>query len=219
MLWSPVMNAQRDRQAPIRRTQRERRQLSHSRMLAAAAKLIARQGSSRTTLSQIGESSGYTHGLVSHRFGSKGKLIATLVRQLQRDFAESLAPVLGEKSGIEALKLTCEKYLRAATSVERMAIYVLIGEALGPVPEIKPDLAEADGYFRASIQHRIEEGIRSGEIRREVDSAAQAAMLVGTLRGLVIQNLLKPGAFNLGAVCRELNSNLELTLAQKRRRA
>jgi AcrR family transcriptional regulator len=219
MLWSPVMNAQRDTHAPVRRTQRERRQLSHSRMLAAAAKLIARQGSSRTTLSQIGETSGYTHGLVSHRFGSKGKLIATLVRQLQRDFAESLAPVLGEKSGIEALKLTCEKYLRAATSVERMAIYVLIGEALGPVPEIKPDLADADGYFRAAIQHRIEEGIRSGEIRREVDSAAQAAILVGTLRGLVIQNLLKPGAFNLAAVCRELNCNLELMLAQKRRRA
>lgn len=219
MLTLFAMRARRNTQAPIRRTQRERRQLSHTRMLEAAAALIARQGSSRTTLSQIGETSGYTHGLVSHRFGSKGKLIATLVRQLQRGFAQSLVPVLGEKSGIEALKLTCEQYLRAATSVERTAIYVLIGEALGPVPEIKPDLAEADEYFRASIQHRIEEGIRSGEIRREADPVAQAAMLVGMLRGLVIQNLLRPGAFKLAEVCRELNSNLDLTLALKRRRA
>ncbi|MGH7779477.1 MAG: TetR/AcrR family transcriptional regulator [Candidatus Binataceae bacterium] len=213
------MKAKRLNQAPIRRTQGERRQLSHSRMLEAAAELIARQGSSRTTLSQIGETSGYTHGLVSHRFGSKGKLIATLVRQLQRQFAQSLLPVLGEKRGIDALKLTCEKYLRAATSVERMALYVLIGEALGPVPEIKSDLADADDYFRKSIQHRIEEGIRSGEIRRRVDPLAQAAMLVGTLRGLVIENLLRPGAFDLEAVCRELNRNLELTLATKGKRA
>jgi len=213
------MNAERNDQAPARRTQRERRQLSHSRMLAAAAELIARQGSSRTTLSQIGETSGYTHGLVSHRFGSKGKLITTLVRQLQRRFAQSLLPVLGEKSGIEALKLTCEKYLRAATSVDRMAIYVLIGEALGPVPEIKPDLADADDYFRRSLQHLIEEGIRAGEIRSHVDPAAQAAILVATMRGLAIQNLLRPGAFDLEAVCSELNSSLELILAQKRKRA
>jgi AcrR family transcriptional regulator len=213
------MKAERIDQAPARRTQGERRQLSHSRMLAAAAELIARQGSSRTTLSQIGETSGYTHGLVSHRFGSKGKLITTLVRQLQRQFAESLLPALGEKKGIEALKLSCEKYLRAATSVDRMAIYVLIGEALGPVPEIKPDLADADEYFRASIQHRIEQGIRAGEIRRNVDPAAQAAILLAALRGLVIQNLLRPGAFDLEAVCRELKSSLELTLAVKRKRA
>jgi AcrR family transcriptional regulator len=219
MLGSREMKAERIDQAPARRTQVERRQLSHSRMLAAAAELIARQGSSRTTLSQIGETSGYTHGLVSHRFGSKGKLITTLVRQLQRQFAESLLPALGEKKGIEALKLSCEKYLRAATSVDRMAIYVLIGEALGPVPEIKPDLADADEYFRTSIQHRIEQGIRAGEIRRNVDPAAQAAILLAALRGLVIQNLLRPGAFDIEAVCRELKSSLELTLAVKRKRA
>ncbi len=182
-------------------------------MLAAAAELIAQQGSSRTTLTEIGKASGYTHGLVSHRFGSKGALIATLVRHLQHGFAQSLIPVLGEKRGIEALKLACEEYLRAATSVERMALYVLIGEALGPMPEIKPDLAEADDYFRRSIEHRIQEGIQSGEIRADIDPAAQAAMIVGTLRGLVIQNLLKPGAFDVEKVCRELKSNLEVSLS------
>jgi hypothetical protein len=125
--------------------------------------------------------------------------------------------VLGGQSGIKALKLLVEKYLRAAASRDRLAMYVLIGEALGPVPEIKSDLAEADRHFRRAIEDRIEEGIRSGEIRKNIDAAAQAAILVGTLRGLAIQNQLRPGVFDLEAVCRELNSNLERTLASARR--
>ena len=52
------MNQQQNTRALPRRTQRERRELSHHRMLNAALTLIARQGSSRTTLSQIGEASG-----------------------------------------------------------------------------------------------------------------------------------------------------------------
>ena len=211
------MKTERNDAAPPRRTQHERRQLSHRRMLAAAAALIARQGSSRTTLMEIGEASGYTHGLVSHRFGSKGALVRTLIAKLQTDFGKSVLPVLEGQSGIKALKLLVEKYLRAAASRDRLAMYVLIGEALGPVPEIKSDLAEADRNFRHAIEALIEDGIRSGEIRKNIDPAAQAAILVGTLRGLVIQNLLKPGAFDLEAVCRELNSNLERTLAPTRR--
>src|SRR5216683_680184 len=124
-----------------RRTQRERRELSHHRMLDAALTLIARQGSSRTTLSQIGKASGYTHGLVSHRFGCKGGLVRTLIQKLQRDFAKSILPSLEGKSGIKALKLVSEKYLRAAALSNRLALYVLIGEALGPVPEIRAELA------------------------------------------------------------------------------
>ncbi|HYR79679.1 MAG TPA: helix-turn-helix domain-containing protein, partial [Candidatus Dormibacteraeota bacterium] len=75
-------NLQRSARPQPRRTQRERRELSHHRMLDAALTLIARQGSSRTTLSQIGEASGYTHGLVSHRFGCKSELVRTLIQKL-----------------------------------------------------------------------------------------------------------------------------------------
>jgi AcrR family transcriptional regulator len=47
---------------PIRKrrryTQAQRRALSDQRILEAAVKLIARQGSSRTTLAEIGETAG-----------------------------------------------------------------------------------------------------------------------------------------------------------------
>ena len=186
--------------------------MSHERMLDAAVALIARQGSSRTTLSEIGERSGYTHGLVSHRFGSKSALVRALIERLQHDFGKSIEPALKGNDGLKALKLLCESYVRAAAEKEWLAMYALIGEALGPVPEIRSDLARADENFRRSIKRHIEEGIRTGEIRAGIDSHSQSALIVATLRGLVIQRLLNPDAFKLEAVIKDTIRNLERAL-------
>ena len=181
-------------------------------MLDAAFKLIERQGGSRTTLVEIGDLSGYSHGLVSHRFGSKAELVRAATRRLQHEFAKLLEPALAGRHGLKALLITAETYLRTAAASNRNAMYVLIGEALGPLQEIRGEMAEADHAFRLAVQKLVEEGVRSGEIRRDVDPAAYAAMFVGTLRGLVMQHLMKPPAFDLDRVCRELALSIERSL-------
>ena len=202
-----------------RRTQRERRETSHRRMLDAAVKLIERHGSSRTTLAQIGEASGYSYGLVSHRFGSKEALVRAVTRQLQLTFAHNEMGEVDRLSGLDALITVAQRYVRAAASRNRNALYVLIGEALGPVPEIRAEMAAADRNFRLGMRRFIDQGIKSGEIRAEVDPDAQAALLIGTLRGLAIQRLLDPAAFDLEAVCAELKNNLDKALRRKPQRA
>jgi AcrR family transcriptional regulator len=201
------------KRAPLpRRTQAQRRELSDQRMLDAAFKLIERQGSSRTTLVEIGELSGYSHGLVSHRFGSKGALVRAVTERLQRDFAKVLEPALAGLHGLEALLVTAETYLRTAAASDRNAMYVLIGEALGPLREIRGEMAEADQKFRRSVQKLIEEGVRLGEIRRDVDSTSYSALFVGTLRGFVMQHLMKPHTFDIDRICRELILSIERSL-------
>jgi len=195
-----------------RRTQAQRRELSDQRMLDAAFKLIERQGGSRTTLVEIGDLSGYSHGLVSHRFGSKAELVRAATRRLQHKFAKLLEPALAGRHGLKALIVTAETYLRTAAASNRNAMYVLIGEALGPLQEIRGEMAEADHAFRLAIQKLVEEGMRTGEIRRDVDPGAYAAMFVGTLRGLVMQHLMKPPAFDIDRVCRELALSIERSL-------
>jgi AcrR family transcriptional regulator len=198
---------------PGRRTQRERRETSYRRMLAAAVKLIERQGSGRTTLAQIGELSGYSYGLVSHRFGSKDALVRAVTREVQESFARHAMGELEDRRGLAALLILAERYLRAAAARNRNALFVLIGEALGPLPAIRRDMVDADGKFRAAVRKLIEQGIDDGDIRRDADPAAQAAMVVGILRGLAIQRLLNPSAFDLDAVCRELRITLKRALA------
>jgi len=175
-------------------------------------KLIERQGTSRTTLVEIGELSGYSHGLVSHRFGTKTALVRAVTERLQHDFAKMLEPALAGLHGMEALKVTAETYLRTAAASDRNAMYVLIGEALGPLREIRGEMAAADQKFRISVQKLIEEGVRLGEIRRDVDPAAYSALFVGMLRGLVVQHLMKPRALDIDRVCRELVLSVERSL-------
>jgi AcrR family transcriptional regulator len=194
-----------------RHTQAERRAISDRRMLDAALRLIARQGSNRTTLAEIGETAGYTYGLVTNRFGSKAGLVKAVTRYVQSNFARRALPEAGNLSGIEALKIIIDAYLNKVDSVGRRALYVLIGEALGPVHEIRPDIAQADESFRKNLERHIERGIASGDIRPELDPARQAALLVATLRGISLQLLINPAAVDLKAVSRDLQANIEET--------
>jgi len=216
-LLSMASSSQPHRSPARHRTQAQRRELSDQRMLDAAFKLIERQGGSRTTLVEIGELSGYSHGLVSHRFGSKGELVRAATLHLQREFAKLLEPALAGLHGLKALIVTAETYLRTAAASNRNAMYVLIGEALGPLQEIRGEMAEADHNFRLAVQKLVEEGVRIGEIRRDVDPAAYAALFVGTLRGLVVQHLMKPPAFDVDRVCRELILSIERSLSPAHR--
>jgi AcrR family transcriptional regulator len=205
-------STQSNRAPHRRRTQAQRRELSDQRMIDAAFKLIERQGSSRTTLVEIGELSGYSHGLVSHRFGTKGALVRAVTDRLQHDFAKMLQPALAGHHGLKALTVTAETYLRSATASDRNAMYVLIGEALGPLREIRGEMADADRKFRMSVHKLIEGGIKTGEIRADVDPAAYSALFVGMLRGLVVQHLMKPRAFDIDRVCREVILSIERSL-------
>ena len=62
------------------------------------------------------------------------------------------------------------------------------------------------------MQKLIEEGMRLGEIRSDIDPAAYSALFVGMLRGLVVQHLMKPRAFDIDRVCRELILSIERNL-------
>ena len=199
-----------------RRTQAERTALSDRRIVRAAIGLIARKGYSKTTLAEIGRAAGYSGGLVSHRFGSKLGLLQALVARMSRRFYEDqMEPAVGELSGLPALCATVDTYLgELVAREERMrALYVLMGEALGPVSEIGEVFAELNRGFRASAQRLIDSGIESGEIRADVDAAAEAAALIGTLRGVGLQWMADPECFDLDAVREAVKQSLRRQLA------
>lgn len=178
--------------------------------------LIARQGYSKTTLAQIGARSGYSAGLVSHRFGSKEGLLWTLVERIAGRFWEDqIVPAVGDRSGIGALCAMLDAYLHELTvREERMrALYVLMGEALGPVPELRPVFADLNRHFRSGPEKWILSGIEAGEIRSDVNAMAEAATFVGSLRGVALQWLAEPGCLDLDAARESLKASLRRRLA------
>jgi AcrR family transcriptional regulator len=201
-----------------RLTQDERRERSESRMLAAAVELFASQGSGRTTLVEIGKVAGYTHGLVGHRFGSKGGLVRRLLRNLQRDFSRrQLTEITARRTGLEALldvvRSSLNLMAEGTTSARVIrALTVLAGEALGPVPEILNDVISLNRNFKVVIRRLIEQGIEAGEIRAEVRPAEQATIILGMLRGIEIQWSQEPGSIPLDAISQEVIASLRRSL-------
>lgn len=198
---------------PRRRTQAERTAESDERMLSAALKLIAQRGYRGTSLAAIGEAAGYSRGLVHERFGSKDGLLWVVVKNMMRVYRRQVRASQGSTPGVERLCNMLDNHRRALeTDTPVRALYALMFEAMGPIPQLKPEFQRLHDGFRADIERTLREGMDAGLIRPDIDPAAQAALLLGTLRGLGFQWLLDPKAFSLETAYAELKHNLRRSL-------
>ena len=203
-----------DKKQDLRKLRSER---SSKRLLEAATQLIADQGYSATTIAQIAQKAGYSHGLVSQRFGSKSDLIRMLAREFQNYFAiERLEPALREKSGLDTLIVMIETYLDAVAGSGTLgrAYYELFGESIVLVPEIHDTFVQADRKFRDLLTKTIRSAIRAGRIPPEVDIPALASVVLSIVRGTSMQWLLDSGSLDLSAIKAEVRRIFELAFGQ-----
>jgi len=202
-----------------RRTQQERVAQSDQKMLAAALRLIAERGYRGTSLAALGEAAGYSRGLVHERFGSKAGLLWALTKQIVRTWnhesrGQGRAHGGPARGGIEALCDMLDNHRRAIEEDRGIRpFYALMFEATGPTPDLQPEFRALHVRFRADIEKLLREGIASGEVRADIDPAAQAVLILGTQRGIAFQWLLDPGAFSLNDAYEEQKRNLRRALA------
>ena len=199
-----------------RKTQAERSAIAASRMVRAASRLIAHQGFTKTTLAQVGREAGYTGGLVSHHFGSKEGLLRQLVGHItSRFYTDQVEPATSGRDGLDAICAMADTYFaELELRDERMrTLYVLMGEALGPVSEINEVFANLNDGFRKRAVGMIEHGIRTGEIRADADPKTEAAVLIGLLRGVALQWMTEPGCFDLDATRASVRRTIHAQLA------
>jgi len=192
---------------PKRRTQQERKAESERAIILAAMNLFASQGYMRTTLNEIGKAAGYTGGLVSHRFGSKEGLLQAVLKHIRTRFLDDqLGSAITMDSAEESLRNYIEIYISEVTVREGRvrALYVIMGEALGAVPEIRKDIAELNEHTRNHLAGIIQRGMASSEFRNDANPDTSALLLMGTLRGVVMQYLADPQAVNVKAVIKSI---------------
>ncbi|MBI1179729.1 MAG: TetR family transcriptional regulator [Alphaproteobacteria bacterium] len=194
------MGTPAQKKAP-RRTQEDRSAESSAAMLQAAVELFAEQGS-RVSLMEIGRRSGFSHGLVLARFGSKAELIRTVTKAIQKDFARTVAASAENKKGLAALTATIDAFFRQHESRRIMgrAFVVLLGEAVGPNTEIREVFVAADQAFRDFVARSLNDAKTLREIDDDVPSDAVAVVIVGTLRGIALQLAVGAGGLDMAAV-------------------
>lgn len=175
-----------------RLTQAERRALAERRILDAALELVARRGSVRMTLAEVGEAAGYSRGLPAHRFGNKAGLLQMVVLNIGARFEARRIALPHRRPGLDAVRgLVSTYFVRDDTRwIETRALLVMMTEGFMEDSQLNPYIGE---YIRSSIsrlEQHIRDGIALGEIRADIDPTTAATLLLGALRGVLHQRLV-----------------------------
>jgi AcrR family transcriptional regulator len=173
--------------------QSERSNLSTRRLLQATAELIAEVGYERTTLAEIGKRAGYSHGMVSRRFGSKAALIEALISRLSDRFGHgNLSNTLAHSTGIDALHAVIDEIGKdAANSTSSVrGFYALLFEGLKPIPELHNFVADLHNDYLRDLTRQVDLGLKTGRLRVGVDAAEITELTVNAVRGLAYRWML-----------------------------
>jgi AcrR family transcriptional regulator len=185
-------------------------------LLDAAATVIAERGTTSVSFADIAREAGCSHGLPGYLFGSKTDLLLALVNDVLRGFRVVLVePAVGAARGLPALLVMMRVFLESLGRPwpYTRAMYVMIGEAAGAPPELQAALNHHQDAARQLIVDSLREGIDLGQVRPDVDPAAQAVVLFGLLRGIGLQALMDPGAVDVKSVTAEVLTSVERSLA------
>jgi len=201
----------------VRRTQTERRDESDRKMLAAAVRLIGRQGSVGTSLAQIGVEAGYSRGLPAARFGTKLALLEEVVDRSEKAFERRVAREIGDIRGLKALFLRMAAHLNGARNDTSgtITVYQLYVESIGAVAELRPRMQAYGETYRQGFRRHLAEAAEAGELRSGVDIDHMATTILGAVRGVIIQSLVDGCTTDLDVARQHLTSTFREVLTPR----
>ena len=207
--------------ATERRSQTERREEAEHRLLEAALEIVARRGSVRMTLAEVGEAAGYSRGLPAHRFGSKAGLVHALAGYIGERFGQQREQGPKPEPGLDAILGNIHFYFNLARAPSRAAaarragapaearpvahpvaqpgnaftatraLLVMMTEScMEPNADLRAEVAAYNCTALAWFEQHIRIGIERGQIAADNDPAITAVILLGAMRGVLLQWLV-----------------------------
>jgi AcrR family transcriptional regulator len=180
-------------ESSLPRTQEQRRIEAEHRLVQAAAELVGEIGPGKVTLANVGERAGYSRGLATHHFGSKGALMQRLVDAVTSQFRDAMVEESQSDSPIDQLRQLVDFYFHLVSDLQPVnrARLVLWADAVaGPSEDVRPQMVSADREFREEIEKRIEMAVTAGEVKADVDPHGLATVIIAMLRGVALQHVL-----------------------------
>lgn len=196
-------------------TQAERTALSDKAMLQAAMQLVLQHGTDKTTLAMIGAKAGYSRGLATYRFGSKGGLYDALCKSISRNWLRYLKLGVGEKTGIEAMCAALDTIYKFEqdSPEEARALQILYSGAASPRSEFQQTAVGIRRRQKSDVAQWVCQGQKAGQIRRDVDADDIATQYVAYVTGMTYLWLMSPGAFDFSEANEVMKQHLRHSLA------
>jgi len=205
-------------QRPVaaRRKQSDRRAEAEARLLEAARQIVARKGWVGMTLAEVGEAAGYSRGLAAHYFSSKANLLRALAAYIHENFLREIGNDTSGREGLHGVLHFVAAYLGRTDPrwINTRALLVLMAEATTDDSEIGEALALHNQGVLEAVERHFRRGAAIGHLRPGVDTQAAAAIVLGIVRGLMLQKLLRNSSVRIKPTMSELRAMLVLAYAR-----
>ena len=184
------------------RKTKEEAEKTRTRILASALSLFVKKGYDHTTFTDIAARLGMTKGAVYWHFDSKEQLLVTLLDEMLKKFRRQLSSLLPDGGDFESLAFTtvADMMVRNAVQVvgdaKGTAFFLLIHEhvrwADASMSRVREDLLRNPRFGPwAAFRKAIENDIRGGRIRADVDPVQVATVCISIWDGLVHARIAK----------------------------
>lgn len=160
-------------------------------MLDAALEIVARRGSERLTLAEVGVAAGYSRGLPAQRFGSKAGLLRALAVHIGERFHELREAAPARRPGLDSIRGAIRVYFGRtdANWTSTRALLVMMTEGLMEDAELREDVIAYNRSSLAFFEQQLRIGVDAGELPPDIEPQASAVILLGALRGVMLQAL------------------------------
>ena len=168
--------------------------MSEQLMTEAAISLLVERGIAGTTLAGIGERSGYSRGLVTHRFGSKAGLLAHVHDSVAAEWLRRVSAVVGRATGVAALQRVTDALYKFILEEPRglRAMYLLRYASIDPSAEYRANVAKVNAAHVKALTRWVAEGQQHGDITADVDPRLAAELFASAVDGLLYRWLVNP---------------------------
>lgn len=172
------------------RLTRENYDAIHERIMNAAESLFAKKGYNGTSINDIVAVSGQSKGAIYNHFENKETLFLSLLeKQTMLGLNELRDRFRPEDTAVEKLRkvldLTMANSCDCPREVGRMQIEFMI--AASRIKSLTPNMKGRYTTIHAFVRQLIDEGIKNGEFKPDVDSESLTSLLYATLEGLGLQ--------------------------------
>jgi len=168
---------------------------AREKILTIATRLFAHQGYDSTSLSQVAREARVSKALIFWHFDSKEKLYHNALRRTLEPYFIDIGDLEGldERAQVERLIDLFYDFVHENVYSVRFFLNLVLREENKPDEGLNKAL-ELYGIFRSSLAAIIESGRSQGLFGCEVDPQREAALIVATLCGVLVQQFLSDGA-------------------------
>ncbi len=149
--------------------------------MRAAVKVMARKGYHGTRISDIAAEADVAYGLVYHYFGSKEKVLETILESVARRFSDRIARIGQEKGTLTEKLGRISDYMLDTYLANPEIIHLLVQEVVRS-GNVDPDseMASAQAILE-QIQGIVESGKQAGHIEPDTDAALLSIAFFGAV--------------------------------------